>query len=571
MSNLNLKNFWQSFKKDRLLLIALFLGLLLRGSNPTFGSPSLYVSNDEAITHLSALNMMANSTIESIANYTPFSAYIQIPIIGAVFLIMKILGYTESIFGFELFLLTHEGYFLFIPRIISAGFGTLLVMIVYKTSLLLFNDKKTAIIATFLASFSFNLVHISISGRPWAAALFFMTLSVYFALKDKGGRALFACAIGFGFHQVSILALPLILFKNLLPSTEKSSNFLAQNKRRIWYFVKLLGFAIAILILNSLTLKSGFIDAISQNQSFLYSDRLITDLLVGNKNLIESTLRTIYLNLSVFYIKNFAVTDIVILVFGIIGMQRAFRKKPLSRILILYILSYFIFASLFFHPLIRYLLPIMILIIFFAAYSLSFVSSKVILIVIIMASGINSFWFAYLYLKEPTFVSVHKWVSQNIQSSVPISYTGGRFYYFVPDYNSLTYMQKYSKNSGVRLGTIRSYSGENVRNVIFLIKIPGKSKLEQLKRVNREYGAYIVVDYYLDPKNSIFSQSPETFTLVKRFSPARSEKIVGIAEMLFDSSSNFDTFTARKNGSMYELTRAGPYFDVLKIKDFQLE
>src|SRR3989344_8182537 len=123
MSFLNLKNFWRSIRQDQLLLLILLIGLALRGLNPTFGSPSLYVSNDEAIAHLSAFNMIANETPVSIANYTPLGAYVQIPFLVASFLAMRILGLISSVGEFELFVLTHEGYFLFIPRLISAFFG----------------------------------------------------------------------------------------------------------------------------------------------------------------------------------------------------------------------------------------------------------------------------------------------------------------------------------------------------------------------------------------------------------------------------------------------------------------
>ena len=94
----------------------LLVGLLLRGLNPTFGSPTLYISNDEAIAHLAAYNMIANKTLHSIANYTPFGAYAQIPFLIGSFIMMKILGLVVNVSDFEVFILTHEGYFLFIPR-----------------------------------------------------------------------------------------------------------------------------------------------------------------------------------------------------------------------------------------------------------------------------------------------------------------------------------------------------------------------------------------------------------------------------------------------------------------------
>src|SRR3990167_463549 len=210
MSYLNLVNFYKSINKDKFLLYALFIGLVLRGLNPTFGSPSLYVSNDEAIAHLSAFNMIAGRTPISIANYTPLGAYVQIPFLVASFLIMKISGLVSNVGDFELFVLTHEGYFLFIPRLISAFFGTLTILVIYKMTFALFKNKQTAIIAAFLTAVSFNLVHISHFGRPWSTSMFFFLLAVYFVLKEKRILSPALAGFSYGFHQVGILALPLI-------------------------------------------------------------------------------------------------------------------------------------------------------------------------------------------------------------------------------------------------------------------------------------------------------------------------------------------------------------------------
>src|SRR3989338_8776153 len=142
-------------KSSWLLLLILAFGLLLRALNPTFGSPSLFVSNDEAIAHLSALNMLAEKTPVSIANYTPLGAYVQIPFLVASYVAMNLLGLVKNVFDFELFLLTHEGYFLFIPRLISALFGTLMILVIYKLTLFLFAKRETALISAFLTAVSF--------------------------------------------------------------------------------------------------------------------------------------------------------------------------------------------------------------------------------------------------------------------------------------------------------------------------------------------------------------------------------------------------------------------------------
>lgn len=557
MSNLDLKNFWQSFKKDKYLLAALFLGLILRGLNPTFGSPTLFVSNDEAIAHLSAYNMIANKTLYSIANYTPFGSYVQIPFLIGSYIMMRIFGIVTSISDFELFILTHEGYFLFIPRLISALFGTLIILVIYKITLELFKKKQIAIISAFLATVSFNLVHISNAGRPWSAMLFFTSLAILFALKKKNGYSLFFCAIGFGFHQAAVLVLPLLILLN-----------------KVWtfsYFVKIVFFLIIILILNSLVISQDLLDSINNNQSFLYSNRLITDLLAGNKNLIESIFRTIYLNLSVYYVKNFAVTDIVILAFGCLGIFHTFKEKPESRVIVLYILSYFIFASLFFHPLIRYLLPLFILLIPFAGFAISrYINSRILLIVLLIFASLNSVWWVSIYIKKPTFVLAQEWIKNNTDNNIPLVYTGGRFNYLVPNKSAVNYTKKISDDSFKRLQNIEKYNSENVRNVIYLNKITGVTLIEKLKKINLEYGIYYVIDYYLDPKDSLYFNNPSSFTVFRRFSPTKDGRVTGIAEPLFDSSSNFDSFDRRKNGSMYALERTGPYFDVLKIKGVRL-
>lgn len=553
MSNLDLRNFWQSFKRDKYLLLALFLGLVLRGLNPTFGSPTLFVSNDEAIVQLSAYNMIANQTLQSIANYTPFSAYIQIPFLIGSFIMMKILGLAANVPDFELFILTHEGYFLFIPRLISALFGVLTVLVIYKITLELFRRRQLAITSAFLASVSFNLVHISNSGRPWSAMLFFISLAVYFSLRNREGLSLLICAVGFGFHQGAILILPLLFFLN------KKWNFS--------YFLKTVLFLIGVLILNSLVITQGFLESIKNNQSFLLANRFLADLLLGKQDLFNSAIVTIKSNLSIYYLKNFFVTDFVIIFFGILGLVFVYVKDFRFKMLVLFALLYFIFASLFFHPLIRYLLPLFVLLIPFASFVISrLVKSQVLVIILLILASINSLWWVSIYIKEPTFVLTQEWINNNVEDNIPLVYTGGRFDYLVPNESAVSYMRKFSDNSFTRLQSVGKYSSENVKNIIFLNKIPGTTQMNKLKKVYEEYGVYYVIDYYLEPKDSLYFNNPNAFTLVKRFDPTRDGVVTGIAEPLFDSSSNFDTFESRKNSSMYRLEEIGPYFDILKIK-----
>src|SRR3989344_8556255 len=347
MSSQNLMNFWRSIRRDQLLLSILLIGLVLRGLNPTFGSPSLYVSNDEAIAHLSAFNMIIKKTPISIANYTPLGAYVQLPFLIVSFLIMKILGLVSNAGNFELFVLTHEGYFLFIPRLISVFFGTLTILLIYKMTFKLFKHKQTALISAFFAAVSFNLVHISHFGRPWAAALFFFLLAVYWILKQKLISSYLAVGLSYGFHQVGILAALIVVLIS----------------KKLWDIKNLIGLVKMILLIvisSSLTLKVGIINSIEKGQSFLKSSTLITDLLSGNYKFPESISRTLIDNISIYFIINFLITDGVILIFGIWGIFKHLGGDRSKKILISYLLFSFLFASFFFQPLLRYLLPMLL-------------------------------------------------------------------------------------------------------------------------------------------------------------------------------------------------------------------
>lgn len=555
----SLTNFWRSIKRDKFLLLALFVGLLLRGLNPTFGSPTLYASNDEAIAHLSALNMIASRTPVSIANYTPLGAYLQIPFITLSFLAMKLLGLVQNAFHFEIFVLTHDGYFLFIPRLISAFFGTLTILVIYKMTLELFKSKQTAIIAAFLAAVSFNLVHISHFGRPWAASVFFFILAVYLALKDKKILSPVSVAFSYGFHQVGILAFPLIFFK------------IFKRKLSGAFFGSMIS-VLLMAVFSFLTLRKGLVVSIANNQSFLLKGRLLADLLIGNVNLWDSFVRTLNENLSIYFLANLLFTDGIILLFGLIGIFLCLRVKRAHNEIIFYVVFYYLFASLFFHPLIRYLLPILLLLIPYSAWAIHsvFNKSSLLIVAILLFASINSIWWNYLFIQKPTFISASEWISKKIPADVPIYYIGGRFQTFAPNADAIRKVQIVNKGFDSRLlGLLDDNNSADVRNIIYVSNFPGKGKLEQLLQASDYHLFGFVVDYYLDPKDRIYNLNPNLFEIVNQFKPARNEEVTRISEPLFDASWNFFTSDFKNKISMYGLLNTGPYVDILLVKDSQ--
>ena len=216
MSFLNLMNFSKISPKSLLLLI-LVLGLTLRIINLTIGFPMLYLSNDEAVYHLSALNMIANKTPFSLGNYGPLGSYIQIPFLAISYLVLLISNKVSSFADMELLLTAQEGYFMFVPRILSALFGTLTILVIFRLSLVLFKNKSAALWSAIFTAVSFNLVFISHFARSLSPALFSTALTALFAVysikdpKHEFKNILFSfvfSAIAFGFHQVmGIIAL----------------------------------------------------------------------------------------------------------------------------------------------------------------------------------------------------------------------------------------------------------------------------------------------------------------------------------------------------------------------------
>src|SRR3989344_7265903 len=92
-------------KTSYLLLLIITFGLLLRVNNLTIGFPGLFLSNDEAILHQSALNMLANKTPFTIGNYGPLGSYIQIPFLVLAYITMRLAGIVNNLKELEFLLL----------------------------------------------------------------------------------------------------------------------------------------------------------------------------------------------------------------------------------------------------------------------------------------------------------------------------------------------------------------------------------------------------------------------------------------------------------------------------------
>src|SRR3989344_6083269 len=146
-----MKNIFKNLLDNKPLLLIFIIGLTLRILNPFFGSPTLYVSGDEPPNYMGALYMMENKTpFITSSIYPPLGSYIQIPFLLLVFSIMLLSGKIHNIAELKLIVITNQGYFLFVPRLISGVLGSLTIILVYKTAQLLYpKNRLIAFISAF--------------------------------------------------------------------------------------------------------------------------------------------------------------------------------------------------------------------------------------------------------------------------------------------------------------------------------------------------------------------------------------------------------------------------------------
>lgn len=552
-------NFLKNIPTKHLLLLIVILGFGLRAINLTVGFPILYISNDEAIYHLSALNMIANKTPFTIGNYGPLGAYLQIPFLLLAFFIFLITGKVENVSDFELLIVTHEGYFLFIPRLISALFGTLVIIAVYLLSKELFKRRDVAIFSALFAAISFNLVHISHLARAWSPAIFFSMIAVLFAVRAtvnlKSYQKLAALAgifsaISFGFHQfggLSIILVGLILAGAKL----KFATFL---KRTIPCVVL---FSLFVLIFNSLSLASNLFSIINP-----YNTRDSTGL-VG----IVRDFSTMYYNAGLF-LKNLFLTDSVIIILFVLFFLRNLRSSGIFRSFVIFAFLNSLLAILIFPPfVVRYFLIAFAFLPIFAGFTLNEIFKKtkstVIVSIIVLIASLNSIYFDFLIARAGTFNQVRDWLDSHVPSTTPIIATTHRNIGYVPNATATSEIRKTNEGFyGRAAELVGDGYADNVRYIIYANQFAsrGQTKQDYVQRALELYDAKIIVDSYLSADNRLLNMQESTkFSLLAHFSPTDGQVLQKpIPETFFDSATVFPLFV---------LKRPGPYFDILEVID----
>lgn len=545
------------------LILILILGVLLRFNNLAIGHPILYLSNDEAIYHLSALNMIASKSVFPLGNYGPLGSYIQIPFILISFPTLLFFGVVNSLEEFKILILTQPGYLLIIPRVLSAVLGSLSIIAAYYLAVELFHDRKTAIFSALLFSLSFTLTHISHLARSWSPAIFLILLSTIFVIKSVKARkgemkntiiAFALAAFCFGFHQISGLVLILLITMRFFyrPILTKVNIF------------SILIWLVLVSVFNYLSLGGDFLKLVDPSNSTF---GLVRD--SWQLNSISGIFERLTSPKSFLILWEFLISDPVIFILSAVGLVISFKDTRVKALAVFVVFNLFI-SFFFFIPLIRYFLPAFALLPIFAGFALNKISTKNyfkrMVILIILLASFNSFFWNYLLTKEPTFTSVRNWLDKNVPVDKPIASTNRRYFDYSPTKDAGDPIRKlkpgYYNTLSKQIGS-RYYP--NVRNVVYLNEF-GDSSFKNLEIGEKLYHLEYIIDSYPKADERLYSMLDKNkYELVAHFSPSGNRILEkNYPSLLFDSAFIFNQYGLT---SLLEVDRAGPYFDVIKINE----
>lgn len=545
--------------RDRFLLTIILLAAILRLNNFSFGYPALYLSNDEASLHFSALNMLVHKSIFTSGNYGPLGAYIQIPFIILSFVVMFLDGNIKNFGEFKLLIASHEGYFLFIPRILSALFSILSIFVIFKLSILIFKDKKSALWSSFLFAVSFNLVHISHFARSWTEAIFFVLLSCYFIIKSTQEKmhenkniilSFFFLAIAFGFHQIAGLAIIFILLIKYLTVHNINLFF-----KKTWHAVLI--YILVIFSFNYISLGVDILNVLLPNPhvgliNIPLNKKSFMDFL--NYYFASGSLKRISMDLFK--------TDFVLFLFSIIFFFRNLNKSYIYKAFLLFIIFNFLLIITIFPPFLRYFLISISLMTIFAGFQISRIAFNrfyVSLAIILFSLLLPTYW-NFLITRESTYRQVENWINYNISNKAYLAVTERRSLSYTPATNITETIRSFDPGYYSTISSIiKNDYPDNVRNVIYIGEFRKSSKKENLQVAMKFFPISYVVDSYLGSYDRLWSQSENSnWQLIAHFSPTPG-KILNykIPELMFDAPYVFPIFT---------IDRAGPYFDVIRIK-----
>lgn len=180
--------------KYKEILALLFFGIALRITGIKWGFPAT-LHNDESVLVRSSLGMRFGDLNPHHFDWPSFYFYLNYFVF---WVFLKIRVRLQLMFGTELmqqkfpFWWHHETPFYYLSRLLSTFFSVLIIVLVYLIALKVFKNKKIAVLASLIYSFSYYAVYYSRYGLHDTAFAFFLILSVYgslFILKSGNWKS----------------------------------------------------------------------------------------------------------------------------------------------------------------------------------------------------------------------------------------------------------------------------------------------------------------------------------------------------------------------------------------------
>lgn len=541
--------FFEFIKKHLPILTIFFLSLLIRILFPTFGSPALYTIPDEVPNYLASFEMIALRTIHTSSQYPPLGSYVLVPFYLLGYLYMKLSGSVQSVEEFKLFLLTHEGFLLFIPRLISAVFGSASIVIVYATAKLL-TSRTAANWAAILSAFSLTHLQMSHIGKPWMPSQFFSLLAIYFIIryiylvKDSSKYIFYGAvsfAISIGFHFSALYAVLYALLTSIYYLFRR--HVLAQSTSSL----SILGFIpfFSLLLYRAL-------------MTYEYKASEFSGILLYNveQGLVKGVFH---------YIKEFAFSEPLLFISFILSIF-LFKKWPiLFKSYFIYIVVYFLFISLTFYQSLRYLLPVIPFIAIIGGFALSYylrtINNSIYKNMLVIGLSWTLVFPCFLWLSKfaeiPTFIQLQRWVNVKIASEELVASTAIRFSPFVPNKEAIERMQLHQPRAWQQLSfynPTHQYP-ETVRDITYLDVTGHVQSIKEIITYMQTYNIKILVQSYWDPDDRISNNSSE-FRLIQHFNPTNHLSPVPLANLLHGSVNIIE---------LMRVERFGPFIDVLEF------
>jgi hypothetical protein len=309
---------------------------------------------------------------------------------------------------------------LFVGRLLSLSFDTLTIILVYKLSLKVFEDNKTALFASFFYATAFFPIQNSHFFVVDVFLTFLTTALIYqLLLYIESPQLKTVLIIGIVFAAMlatkftAIIFSPLVIFFLVIKAPRR--------------LLRALIFIVSFLFFSFLFMPYAFLDF-----KRFSSDIALQIKMNGNPYIFPYTLQYVDTLPYLYYLKNICLWGLgpvisLLSVIGFLPILKNFRslfakKSALSLVLAVFLLYYFSLIGRSAVKFMRYMLPIYPIMAVFAGYGLVKVANKKIVAVFIVA--ISLLWtisFLNIYSQPHTRIVASDWILKNIPQGATIA------------------------------------------------------------------------------------------------------------------------------------------------------